>query len=121
MHTRKYHIKFVRILTNSICNCSGPTKCEKEHQIAESLQRQNPNRKVFIPNCNVAGGYERMQCDRSVGECWCVDKMGSEEQGTRVRGTKQHCDAPCKLKTILVLHIYLFFPRLPAPSLSKII
>ena len=35
-----------------------------------------------------------MQCDSSVGECWCVNKMGDEEPGTRVRGNKQYCDAP---------------------------
>ena len=37
-----------------------------------------------------------MQCDSSVGECWCVNKMGDEEPGTRVRGNKQYCDAPGK-------------------------
>ena len=35
-----------------------------------------------------------MQCDSAVGECWCVNKMGDEEPGTRIRGNKQYCDAP---------------------------
>ena len=38
-----------------------------------------------------------MQCDSSVGECWCVNKMGDEEPGTRVRGNKQYCDAPGRI------------------------
>ena len=35
-----------------------------------------------------------MQCDSSAGECWCVNKMGEEVPGTRIRGNKQYCDAP---------------------------
>lgn len=38
-----------------------------------------------------------MQCDSSVGECWCVNKMGDEEPGTRIRGKKQYCDAPGRI------------------------
>lgn len=68
----------------------------KEQQLARAIQNQNGNSKTFIPNCNPAGGYERMQCDSSVGECWCVNKMGDEEPGTRIRGNKKFCDAPGK-------------------------
>lgn len=39
-----------------------------------------------------------MQCDNAVGECWCVNKMGNELSGTRVRGDKQYCDAPGRLQ-----------------------
>lgn len=78
-------------------SCAGPTKCVKEQQLANAVKSQNGNGKAFIPSCNPAGGYERMQCDRSVGECWCVNKMGDEEPGTRVRGNKQYCDAPGRI------------------------
>lgn len=33
-----------------------------------------------------------MQCDRIVGECWCVNKMGNELFGICIRGNKQYCD-----------------------------
>jgi len=75
-------------------SCVGPTKCLREQQLANSVLKQNRNGNTFIPSCNPAGGYERMQCDSTVGECWCVNKMGDEEPGTRIRGKKQYCDSP---------------------------
>lgn len=39
-----------------------------------------------------------MQCDSADGECWCVDKMGIELPRTRIRGDKQYCDVPGKLR-----------------------
>ncbi|XP_022806051.1 uncharacterized protein LOC111343164 [Stylophora pistillata] len=83
------------------CDKKGPTKCVKEQQLVRALKSQNGNRKGFTLLCNLAGGYERMQCDASVGECWCVDKMGKEEPRTRVRGKKQYCDAPANLSPCL--------------------
>ena len=80
---------------NGNCNqFAGPTKCVREQQLANSVLSQNRNGNTFIPRCNPAGGYERMQCDSAVGECWCVNKLGDEEPGTRIRGNKQFCDAP---------------------------
>lgn len=40
----------------------------------------------FTPTCQPDGGYNVVQCDMSVGVCWCVDKNGIEEQGTRTSG-----------------------------------
>lgn len=81
-------------------SCTGPTKCLKEQQLANS--GQNGNGKTFIPSCNPAGEYERMQCDSSAGECWCVNKMGEEVPGTRIRGNKQYCDAPGEVSFFLL-------------------
>lgn len=50
----------------------------------------------FVPECKSNGGYQRKQCMASNGECWCVDKFGKEEQGTRARGTNLDCEAPGK-------------------------
>lgn len=72
----------------------GPTKCLKEQQLANTALSLNGNGNSFVPRCNPAGGYERMQCDDAIGECWCVNKLGNEEPGTRIRGSKQYCDAP---------------------------
>lgn len=40
----------------------------------------------FVPTCQPDGGYNVVQCDMSVGVCWCVDKNGIEKQGTRTTG-----------------------------------
>ncbi|XP_017279847.1 nidogen-1 [Kryptolebias marmoratus] len=37
----------------------------------------------YIPECNVNGDYEPMQCHSSTGYCWCVDRNGLEIAGTR--------------------------------------
>lgn len=47
----------------------------------------------FVPKCKSNGGHKRTQCLAASGECWCVDKFGKEEQGTRSRGTNLVCDA----------------------------
>ena len=97
----------------------------REQQLANSVLSQSRNGISFIPSCNSAGGYERMQCDRSVGECWCVNKMGDELPGTRIRGIKQYCDAPgrhhlfyCSFSTIL--NHQLKFDNLQLSPLSKL-
>lgn len=42
---------------------------------------------VFIPSCDEDGYYRKMQCDRSGGDCWCVDQLGLELTGTRTHGS----------------------------------
>lgn len=83
----------------------GPTKCLKEQQLANTALSLNGNGNSFVPRCNPAGGYERMQCDDAIGECWCVNKLGNEEPGTRIRGTKQYCDAPGTIQNYVILII----------------
>lgn len=104
--------------------CAGPTKCLKEQQLANSALSQNRNGNTFIPSCNPAGGYERMQCDSAVGECWCVNKMGDEEPGTRIRGKKQYCDAPgrvCACDALLSLLIGLHLLHQSLTSLDSLL
>lgn len=45
-----------------------------------------PSPGKFVPTCQPDGGYNVVQCDMSVGVCWCVDKNGIEKQGTRTTG-----------------------------------
>ena len=41
---------------------------------------------AFLPSCKLNGDYEEVQCHGSTGYCWCVDKLGNELEGTRIRG-----------------------------------
>ena len=74
----------------------GPTKCQKESKVAAA----RPG--AFVPDCKPEGGYQRKQCQASTGECWCVNKMGEEEAGTRVKGNA-FCEPPG-----IVVSVYWF-------------
>lgn len=41
---------------------------------------------TYIPSCDEDGFYRRLQCDKSRGECWCVDQHGGELMGSRIHG-----------------------------------
>merc|ERR1712168_1109663 len=50
---------------------------------------------AFTPKCKDDGSYETQQCHGSSGYCWCVNKSGTEIQGTRkgpgrFRGCEQY-------------------------------
>ncbi|KAK3737700.1 hypothetical protein QZH41_008039 [Actinostola sp. cb2023] len=66
----------------------GPTKCHKERELARGPPGSLPIPGAFVPACGENGGYKKKQCHTSTAECWCVDKFGSEEAGTRIRGDK---------------------------------
>lgn len=73
---------------------AGKTKCQEERTRAEGPPGSLPIDGTFVPSCDSKGGYQRKQCHTSTGECWCVDKFGNEEAGTRIRGNKLWCDPP---------------------------
>ncbi len=41
---------------------------------------------AYIPTCDVEGFFHPTQCHSAVGTCWCVDKHGVEQNGSRSRG-----------------------------------
>jgi len=50
------------------------------------LQKQMQSKTMkglYIPRCTPSGDFEKMQCQHSVSQCWCVDKGGREIAGTR--------------------------------------
>ncbi|XP_070578826.1 papilin-like isoform X2 [Ptychodera flava] len=53
--------------------------CRRRH--SEALN--NAEDGGYIPSCDVNGEFEPMQCQRSSGRCWCVDKEGREIPGTQ--------------------------------------
>ncbi|KPP77156.1 thyroglobulin-like, partial [Scleropages formosus] len=51
-----------------------------------------------VPLCSDSGGYRPIQCDRTLGQCWCVDQDGEEIYGTRQNGEFSRCE--CGTKTV---------------------
>jgi len=68
----------------------GPqTECQKQQIEA----RYSESSKTVVPVCTSAGGYRPEQCNEALGECWCVDHLGNEIPGTRVKDTVIVCEA----------------------------
>ena len=55
------------------------TSCQRKYREAPLQYYKG----VLAPRCKLDGQYEEVQCQRSTGECWCVDKDGKELPGTR--------------------------------------
>ncbi|KAJ7381019.1 hypothetical protein OS493_004614 [Desmophyllum pertusum] len=73
------------------CTPSVGIKLCAKHKEAEAAKHQGLGFVGgFSPSCKSNGDYEEVQCHGSTGYCWCVDKLGNELEGTRVRG-KPNC------------------------------
>ena len=46
---------------------------------------------VHVPICEIDGSFSEIQCDHYTGDCWCVDRNGTEKDGTRTRDGKPIC------------------------------
>ncbi|KAM5158174.1 thyroglobulin [Mantella aurantiaca] len=64
----------------------------------------NSSSTSYIPQCKNSGEYEDVQCDRQLGECWCVDNEGMEIYGTRQIGQPAHCPQRCTIRDRRILH-----------------
>lgn len=53
---------------------------------------------AYIPSCDTDGFFLPTQCHNAVGTCWCVDKHGVEQSGSRTRGTPD-CGKPVRFPT----------------------
>lgn len=47
---------------------------------------------AYVPTCDTDGFFQPTQCHSAVGACWCVDKHGVEQGGSRARG-RPDCEA----------------------------
>ncbi|XP_070557411.1 balbiani ring protein 3-like [Ptychodera flava] len=68
--------------------------CHKELRDAD---RQGPLLGAFKPTCRDDGYYDKKQCHKSIGYCWCTNKDGEEVEGTRTNvrtGDNLVCDKP---------------------------
>ncbi|XP_048581312.1 uncharacterized protein LOC5512067 isoform X7 [Nematostella vectensis] len=69
---------------------AGLSKCQVDRQLA--LGGSNSGLKGKLPpKCRPDGSYEEVQCDRKLGECWCVDQNGKEVPRTRQLGVPLYC------------------------------
>lgn len=41
---------------------------------------------AYLPACDLEGFFKPTQCHSATGTCWCVDKHGVEQVGSRARG-----------------------------------
>lgn len=45
----------------------------------------------YVPQCDEDGFFTSVQCHSGVGQCWCVDRSGTEIVGSRMTGVPS-CD-----------------------------
>jgi hypothetical protein len=58
---------------------------------------------VFVPKCNPDGSFSQIQCLKASRVCWCVDSIGTELAGTRVRQRTPSC--PSKFDTSAIGYV----------------
>ncbi|CAH7110010.1 Tg [Phodopus roborovskii] len=53
----------------------------------------------YVPQCDVLGGWEPMQCHAGTGQCWCVDGQGEFIPASMTAGSTQmpQCPTSCEL------------------------
>ncbi|XP_023669382.2 thyroglobulin [Paramormyrops kingsleyae] len=56
------------------------------------------------PMCSDLGEFLPIQCDRVLGQCWCVDPEGMEIYGTRQNGEPSRCPENCEVTDWHILH-----------------
>ncbi|XP_042625014.1 testican-2-like isoform X1 [Cyprinus carpio] len=82
-----------KVSTAEWCLCfwreKPPCLAELERIQVQEGAKKKPD--TYIPSCDEDGFYRRLQCDKSRGECWCVDQHGGELMGSRIHGNPD-CD-----------------------------
>ena len=81
-----------------------PTRCLLNRARSLALGTQ-PASGRYIPKCTDVGKYDPVQCHPALGQCWCVDKYGSELYGTRQEGTPDCNNVGKIVKDILLLYV----------------
>ncbi|XP_077537780.1 SPARC related modular calcium binding-like protein magu isoform X3 [Haemaphysalis longicornis] len=54
-------------------------------------RRQQQPAGSFVPECAPDGGFQRVQCHRLTGYCWCVDAQGRPLAGSSVHLHRPNC------------------------------
>uniref|UniRef100_A0A1B6ENY2 SPARC-related modular calcium-binding protein 2 n=1 Tax=Cuerna arida TaxID=1464854 RepID=A0A1B6ENY2_9HEMI len=67
--------------------------CLTDRQAVLDEMRTN-NNEMYIPECTPDGRYQKVQCYRSTGYCWCVNEdSGNTIPGTSVKDNHPKCDS----------------------------
>ncbi|KAK9891959.1 hypothetical protein WA026_017442 [Henosepilachna vigintioctopunctata] len=65
-----------------------PANCLSDRQTALSEGSQ-----LYIPECTSDGRYQKVQCYKSAGYCWCVNEdTGKNIPGTSIKNATPKCD-----------------------------
>lgn len=66
------------------------TDCLSDRQAVLNEQRSE---NMYVPDCTPDGRYQKIQCYKSVGYCWCVhEDTGKNIPGTSVKNATPKCD-----------------------------
>lgn len=62
-------------------------------QAAALEEQRNGATALYVPECTADGRYQRVQCYRSTGYCWCVhEDTGKNIPGTSTKDKRPQCD-----------------------------
>ncbi|XP_066538378.1 thyroglobulin [Hoplias malabaricus] len=81
----------------SVVHCLTPCQLQRQRTL---IRRDD----ALVPRCLDSGEFERVQCDVTVGQCWCVDLEGMEIYGTRQNGRPSQCPGVCEVRQRRILH-----------------
>ncbi|XP_037920835.1 LOW QUALITY PROTEIN: SPARC-related modular calcium-binding protein 1 [Hermetia illucens] len=57
-------------------------------------EQQHGATALYVPECTADGRYQRIQCYKSTGYCWCVNEdTGQNIPGTSVKDKQPQCDS----------------------------
>ncbi|XP_059617873.1 SPARC-related modular calcium-binding protein 1 isoform X2 [Phlebotomus argentipes] len=71
----------------------GESDCLADRAAALDEQKSGTTA-LYVPECTPDGRYQRVQCYRSTGYCWCVhEDTGKNIPGTSTKDKKPQCDA----------------------------
>ncbi|BFZ11884.1 hypothetical protein BsWGS_14923 [Bradybaena similaris] len=72
------------------------SKCMSERRDAVTRRHSSEHSEVLVPECNVDGSYNEIQCHKSSGYCWCVTRDGRHVPGTSVKDMRPRCTSKRK-------------------------
>lgn len=71
--------------------------CNKDRKNA----LEDKSDQLFLPECTVDGRYQRVQCYRSTGYCWCVhEDTGKPIPGSSTKDRQPQCDSYIPIRTM---------------------
>lgn len=78
-------------LTVPLSGTTGLSFCQLQKQRILVSRYINSSSISYVPQCLDSGAFDEVQCDTTLGQCWCVDPEGMEIYGTRQRGKPTRC------------------------------